>query len=202
MAKTPKPEAPQEIRLEYVALAELKRWPKNAKDHDLPEINAFYDRFGYVMPMLEDARSGKLVAGHGRLEMLEVKQAGGEPPPDRIIARDGDWWVPVIRGVAFKSDKEAAAYLLADNKISERGGWDADLLAEFMKENDIAAGGIGFSQNEIDKMIVSNADAELEGVLNLGEGSPAIIIECASEKQQRQLLNRFAKEGLKARALM
>ncbi len=120
------------IYTEYIALPDLMEWPTNPKLHALEEINASMDRFGYTQPMLIDERTGRLVAGHGRREQLLKKQESGEEPPLRIINHDGVWFVPVIRGVSFASDDAAAAYLLADNKLTEKGGWDSQALANIL----------------------------------------------------------------------
>lgn len=141
-----------DMRIEYLALAVLVKWPKNPKDHDLDALGASFRRFGYVDPIIIDERSGKMVAGHGRLDRLEESKAGGEKSPERIKVRaDGEWLVPVLRGVSFKSTKEAAAYLIANNQQAMLCGFDQDLLAEFVKENhvDIEAEGIGFTDRDL-----------------------------------------------------
>ena len=121
------------IYTEYIALSDLLAWPTNPKLHALEEINASMDRFGYTQPMLIDERVGRLVAGHGRREQLLKKKEAGEQPPLRIVAHDGEWYVPVVRGVSFPSDDAAAAYLLADNKLTEKGGWDAQNLVDMVQ---------------------------------------------------------------------
>ena len=58
-------------------------------------------RFGYVAPMILDERTGRLVAGHCRLESLKRAKSAGKAPPKRVRVENGDWLVPVVRGVAF-----------------------------------------------------------------------------------------------------
>lgn len=108
------------MRIEYVALAEIRRWPRNAKLHDLDAIGRSFDRFGYVSPMIRDEGSGQLVAGHGRLDELLRKKAAGESPPARVLAtRDGEWHAPVVCGASFDSPEDAEAYVVADNRLVE-----------------------------------------------------------------------------------
>jgi hypothetical protein len=57
--------------------------------------------------------------------------------------------VPVVRGVAFKNQKEADAYLLADNRQAELGGWDDVMLGEMLGEQVDAMDGIGFGLDDI-----------------------------------------------------
>ncbi len=45
---------------------------RNSKDHDVGEISKSVSRFGFVEPLIIDERTGKLVAGHGRLKTLRA----------------------------------------------------------------------------------------------------------------------------------
>jgi hypothetical protein len=47
---------------------------------------------------------------------------------------DGDWLVPVVRGVAFNSDAEIEAYLVADNRLTILGGWNEPELAGLLQD--------------------------------------------------------------------
>ena len=143
------------LRIEYVDLAALVRWPRNPKQHDLGTLHQSFKRFGYVAPILVDEGTGKIVAGHGRLDALQQAQASGEPPPERIQAKNGRWFVPVVRGLDFASELDAEAYLIADNQLTVLGGWDDNALAEVLK--DLAAqealDGIGFDREDVDALL-------------------------------------------------
>ena len=151
------------VRIEYVSLAELQRWPRNPKGHDLGAIHESYNRFGYVMPMLLDERTGRLAVGHGRLDALQQRKASGEEAPGGIRASDGAWSVPVVRGVSFESDGEMDAYVVADNRSTETGGWDEPGLAAILA--DLAAGeeglqGVGFDEDDLDVLLERLAQRE------------------------------------------
>lgn len=159
----PAPES-GEIRVEYTPLSELKRAPRNPKLHALDEIGKSMQRFGYVDPLIVDDATGTLVAGHGRMDELELLKATGQEAPARIRVReDGEWLVPVVRGVAFADQKEAEAYLMADNRLVELGGWDdagvskilAD-LAQGAQEGVDPLAGTGYSSQDLARL-----DAEL-----------------------------------------
>jgi hypothetical protein len=156
-AKTVTKAPADELRIEYMPLAEVKRWPRNPKTHDLDSLGESMDRFGFVMPMLRDDKTGKLVAGHGRLERLQKMKAAGEAAPKRVIVRGSEWYVPVICGVRFKDPREAEAYLLADNRQVERGGWDvgglAVILKDFMAQGEDALRGIGWTNREAEALL-------------------------------------------------
>ncbi len=153
---------PSQVHIEYVPLGELRRWLRNPKSHHLGDIHESYNRFGYVAPMLLDERTGRLVAGHGRLDALQQRKASGKPAPERIATRDGQWLVPVIRGVSFTSDEEAEAYGIADNRLVEAGGWNDAALAQVLA--DLAAGpgldGIGFDDEDLDVLLAGLMEPE------------------------------------------
>ena len=69
-----------DLRVEYLDLEGLVRAPRNPKQHDLGVLQASLDRFGFVAPIILDERTGRLVAGHGRLDALEKLKSedGGE----------------------------------------------------------------------------------------------------------------------------
>jgi DNA modification methylase len=143
------------LRLEFVDLTTLHRWPRNPKEHDLPAIRESFTRFGFVAPILVDEGTGRIVSGHGRLDALMALQAQGGAPPGRIRVDGKRWLVPVLRGVRFPSEGEAEAYLLADNQLTILGGWrDADLvplLDEFYQAGNLA--GTGFAAKDLDDVL-------------------------------------------------
>ncbi|WP_339096209.1 hypothetical protein WDJ50_02650 [Deinococcus sp. VB142] len=135
---TPKKTAPPAaLRIEYLPLDELSRWPGNPKAHADDAIAASISRFGFRDPLAIDETSGRLIAGHGRLTALERAHAAGSPAPQFVQVRgDGMWLIPVTRGGSFADEAEASAYLVAHNRTSELGGWDEGLLADFLKPLD------------------------------------------------------------------
>jgi hypothetical protein len=143
-------------RIEYVRLSAVECWPRNPKAHDLSAIQASLRRFGFVAPIVRDDSTGRLVAGHGRLEALLGLRRTGQTPPARIeVEADGEWLVPVLCGVSFANEREAEAYLLADNRLTEVGGWEEALLVEALRDlRDVdGLAGIGWSSREVDALI-------------------------------------------------
>lgn len=145
-----------EIRVEYLDFEEVVAWPRNPKDHDLHEIRKSFYRFGFIKPVLIDEGTGRLVAGHGRLDTLQVLRERGIEPPRGVQEVEGRWLIPVLRGVEFDNPAEAEAFLLADNRLSEIGGWKQDLLdvmIEEMCDVDGLLEGTGFEEAGIDKIL-------------------------------------------------
>lgn len=122
------------LRIEYVSIDALKKHPRNPKDHDIGAISRSVGRFGFTSPVIVDERTGYLVAGHGRIDTLSQMKAQGKQPPANVQRSGQDWLVPVIRGVAFNSDAEVEAYLVADNRLTILGGWNEPELARLLQD--------------------------------------------------------------------
>lgn len=122
----------------------LKPYARNARVHSpkqIAEIAASITAFGFNNPVLLDKHDG-IVAGHGRVEA--AKQLG--------LAT-----VPTIR-LEHLSEIQKRAYILADNKLAEKAGWDREILAielqhlmEINLDFDISI--TGFELPEIDVLI-------------------------------------------------
>lgn len=124
-----------ERRTEYLRLDNITGAIRNPKQHDGGGIAASIGKFGMAELPLLDERTGRLVAGHGRIDQLRAMRDAGQDPPDGIHTDpDGSWMVPVTRGWASRSDPEAEAYLAASNNLTTRGGWDDQELAAMLSD--------------------------------------------------------------------
>ncbi len=127
----------QIARLEYRPLSKIVPALVNPKNHELAGIASSIRQFGFIDPLLENAASGRLVAGHGRFEAVRMilLEDGIEKPPQYVTRekKTGEWCLPLLCGVSFASEEEAEAYLLADNRSVERGGWDRAALAPVLE---------------------------------------------------------------------
>ncbi len=170
-----------QMTLQYMALTDLLKTDKNPKKHDLPALRASMLRWGFTQPLAIDERSGKLVEGHGRIEVLqEMKKAGGKPP-QRVSVKGKDWLVPVVRGLSFATDLEAEAYLIAANQLTTAGGWDDGLLGSMMgqlKAANVSFDGLGFQQQTLDRMLAGFAPAA-EQLANLPAQAPSFTLAAA-----------------------
>lgn len=146
-----------EIRIEYQPLGELKHAAVNPKQHDEGGIGKSFELYGFTQPPLIDERTGQLVAGHGRIIVLaKAKEAKLEPPRRVRVRDDGEWLVPVLRGIAFADEDEAAGYLITDNKLVERGGWSMELLAgilDRLQKKRVPLTMLGWTRNEIQAVL-------------------------------------------------
>lgn len=132
------------------------------------------------MPVLVD-EAGMLIAGHGRV--LAARKLGLDEIPT-MVARG--WSAPQKR-----------AYILADNKLALDAGWDVELLAIEVEE-----------LSELGANMIASYDDVIGGGLGEGGDAPdqrpaerwAVIVDCASERDQVALLSRLRDEGLSVRA--
>lgn len=119
----------------YVRLSDVRPAATNPRVHDLPTIEAGIEDLGYLDAVVEDARTGRLIAGHGRIEALVQLRAQGKPVPDGILVDDdGEWMLPVQRGWASRDDAAAAAALVGHNKSTENARWNDYGLAALLEQ--------------------------------------------------------------------
>jgi len=144
------------LEVKYIDLDEIIEADNNPKDHDLGVIYQSINRFGFTNPIMLNESTGKLLAGHGRLQALKLIKDANEPVPDRIVEEDGRWMVPVIKGINIDNPAEAQAYLLADNRLTELGGWKNIDLIESLNEIMEKTGdldGTGYDLEDIDTIL-------------------------------------------------
>lgn len=113
----------------YVDIYEVQQADRNAKDHDIGTLTESMIRFGYTQPILIDRKTKKLLAGHGRIQALKTLKEGKYDAPKRIFVDDNKWFVP-CHEIDMENEGEAEAYLIADNRLTELGGWNDELLLE------------------------------------------------------------------------
>lgn len=149
-------DAPLPRQIEYRRLSDVLPADRNPKEHDDAAIQASIERHGFTEPVFEDGRTGKLVAGHGRLENLVLMRDAGHHMPEGIVADDdGEWMLPVVIGWSSADDEEAEDYVSVSNRLVELGGWDAQLLAEMYADPDRDLDGTGWTRESIDDLVAS-----------------------------------------------
>lgn len=168
-----------ERRIEYLPLVGLVPADTNPKRHRLDLLRSSIDRFGFATPALRDERTGRLVVGHGRTNTLTVMHAAGESPPDGIEVDDtGGWLVPVVVGWSSRSDAEASAYLIADNRHSELGGWDhnelTDLLGDLATTDADLVAVAGWDPAELADLLKASQPVNLDALAD-SLGAPAAV---------------------------
>lgn len=136
------------MNIEYTLIRDLRPYPNNARTHSQKQIRQIaksIKRFGFCNPVLTDDNN-QIVAGHGRVSA--AKQLGIDA-------------VPVVR-LSHLSEAEKRAYILADNKLAARAGWDRELLAielQGLVDLDFEIDLTGFETAEIDFILEDAREA-------------------------------------------
>jgi len=133
---------------------------ENPKDHDIAGIESSIQRWGFTEPITLNEHTGNLLAGHGRTETLSQMKEAGKKPPLGIKIKGAKWLVPVLRGISFKDRDEVRSYLIAINRLGERGGWSMPKLSSIlsgMMERRVKLEGTGFSLREAQRVVARGA---------------------------------------------
>jgi len=177
---------------EVVSINELKPHPKNPRQGDVAAIRSSIDANGWFGAVVAQKSTGFILAGNHRYRA--ACQRGAETIP--VLWIDCD-------------DQAALRILLVDNRTSDLAEYDDAWLAELLEQMKDDGGkllGTGFddaAMGELLRSLEANLDAEpAEDQREELVERFQILIECASDEEQRGLLERFAGEGLKCRALM
>jgi DNA modification methylase len=140
-----------ELQVTYEEIQNLVPYARNARTHSKRQIRQIADSiraFGFTTPILVN-RSRMIIAGHGRVEAA------------RLL---GTKRVPTIC-LENLNDDEVRAYILADNRLAEKAGWDNSILAielQHLTSVDLAfdVSITGFEIGEIDLILEEAAAAE------------------------------------------
>jgi DNA modification methylase len=139
-----------QLQVTYEEIQNLVPYARNARTHSKRQIRQIADSirtFGFLNPVLVN-RSRMIIAGHGRVDAAKLL---------------GMKSVPTICLENLTED-EIRAYILADNRLAEKAGWDNSILAielQHLTSVDLAfdVSITGFEVAEID-LILEQAAAE------------------------------------------
>jgi DNA methylase/ParB-like nuclease domain len=103
------------LKIEQMPIVALKSQDRNARTHSkrqIRQIAASIRKYGFCNPILTDDNL-QIIAGHGRVEaakLLEISE------------------VPTVR-LSHLSEADKRAYVIADNALATKAGWDREILA-------------------------------------------------------------------------
>lgn len=214
MTTTPKTTTPEipDLAIEYLPLAEIQFALLNAKGHDEATQRASFERWGMAQAIIRDDRTGRLLAGHGRVEATAAMRDDGEDPPRPGVklGPDGEWLIAVQVGVVSKDDDDAHALGLAFNRVGE-GLWDDRKLAMQLigLDGPDPLVGTGFDDAALMDVLSSlvkkeRTDRETEAADQSDElvESYSVVVTCTDEAHQLELIAQLETEGLECRALV
>lgn len=125
-----------------VPLEALKPYENNARTHSEEQVGQIADsitEFGFLNPILIDTENN-IIAGHGRYMAAQ---------------RLGMTSVPCLQ-IEGLSDEQRRAYILADNRLTELGGWDRELVSNELQDLKDAGFDIDLTGFDIDDIVISD----------------------------------------------
>jgi len=171
-------------------VATLQPNPRNPNQHGDKQVALLAKIIraqGWRSSIVVSTRSGFVVKGHGRLaaaKLLKVEQ------------------VPVDMQ-DYGSEAEELADMIADNRIAELADLSTEAISALVADLD---------QTDFDLSLTALSQEEISQMLGkvVSEDEPTqfipekwgVLVECATEMDQKHLLKKLSKEGLQCRALV
>lgn len=170
------------MKIERKRIAELKAAPYNPRKISVAAMKGLRQslkRFGLVQPIVWNKRSGLVVGGHQRLVAL---RAEGAAQADVVVVDLDD------------KDERALNITLNNPKIGGDFTPDLDVLLEEIRDQDSAL----FHDLKLDELLPKENSAvdELEYATKF-----QVVVEVATEVEQRDLYERLKSEGHKVKVL-
>lgn len=120
------------LRPNVVPIASITHHPENPRMGDVDAIAESLGRFGQVRPIVVQESTGYIVAGNHTTK----------------AARSLGWTEIAAVRVAL-SDEDALAYLLADNRLADRGSYDNEVLRELLQRASGNLAGTGYDEDDV-----------------------------------------------------
>lgn len=136
---------------EWVNPSELLPWAKNPRKNSeaVEPVMASIQEFGFGAPIVARQETREIIAGHTR--WLAAQKLGLERVPVRFLDI---------------TEEQAHRLALADNKLGEISTWDINELAGIFSGLAVASAdavkGLGFSKEEIDKLLATEGTSFLD----------------------------------------
>jgi len=173
----------------YVSTTDLIPYANNPRTHSdqqVAQVAASIQEFGFNNPILIDEHNS-IIAGHGRLAAAQKLNMNIVP-------------TILLEGL---SEAQRKAYVIADNKLTENGGWDYDLLAveiDRLKELDIDVNLTGFEPKEVNTILGEEIEKHVsDPKVDFFENE--MIMKFSSEKQLEKWYEMAEKEGIECKIL-
>jgi len=142
------------LQISRVALTRIVPDPANARSHNaanLDAIEASLRRFGQAEPLVVQAGTLRLIAGHGRLEAMR-----------KLGWTEADVVELEVEGI------DAAALSIALNRTAELADWDEPALARILAalQDEDALLGTGYTDGEVATLLAAARAAERQGLVD------------------------------------
>lgn len=160
-----------ELKIEYRPISQLHKYAGNPRIHSddqIAQLVASIQEFGFINPILID-EDDTIIAGHGRREAAELS---------------GLDEVPTITLTGL-TQEQRRALVIADNKLTENGGWNTDSLLNEIRaisESGYDTDILGFSEAEMKRLFKDKSSGSGEGE----GGNPVIQYNIVFEDEFQQ----------------
>ena len=168
-----------ELKIEYIAVDDLKPYEKNNKKHedfDIGEIAKSISKYEMIDPVGIWGKDNTIVEGHGRV--LACKQLGIDK-------------VPCIR-LDHLTDEQRREYAIVHNKSQELALYDFDNLADELSEINLDAFNFDFGVSFDD----DDTETKEREEIALNE-SISVVVECADDEEAETIFEKLSEEGYK-----
>ena len=175
-----------------VSIDDVIEDPANARKHgdvNLKSIETSLRLYGQVEPLVVQRSTMKVIGGNGRLKVM--RKLG---------------WTEVDIADTEIDNAGAAALGIVLNRTAELAEWNNDILDSVLREIDTG-------DEELQALLSQLADDE--NLYDLTDDEPgasddknvdvesinAVLVECGTESEQRQVFEEMQKRGMKCRVL-
>lgn len=212
------------LALIYVPIRLIPYWEGNFKKHDIGKLWESIAKYGFRDPFAWDKNlnggKGGVIEGNGRKEALDHGFKAKAQPPRGITEKDGEWFAPLLVGIDAKNEKEAIAYGIDHNASNLAGSeFSAIDIAKLFEQDDYLATLQELAAYDELPLMVDGDDLDLllgvldeneDGTSAIGAGDQShllhdswrVLVECKSEVEQQQVLDKLIEDGHECRALI
>jgi hypothetical protein len=137
-ADAERPRIAENLAVLAVPIDSVQPSPRNPREGDVGAISESLKRFGQQKPIVVQASSRNVVAGNHLYRAAQALE-----------------WTEIAANVVEMSDREAKAFMIADNRTADLGTYDqaelASMLRELSVEDDLA--GTGYDGEDVDELL-------------------------------------------------
>lgn len=164
---------------------QVTRHPANPREGDVDAIVESIEANGYIAPVVVQKSTGYILAGNHRYDALLALDATEIP----VIQVDID-------------DVAAKRYLLADNRTSDLGRYNEQVLIDLLLElADTPTGllGTGYTQDALEALLTD--DAAAGGGFGMPHTMHTVVVDCPDEQTQSEVVAYLRSGGYQPRAV-
>ena len=167
-------------------------YARNSRTHSPEQVQQVANsirEFGFTNPVLIDGDNG-LIAGHGRV--MAAQSLGLEQ-------------VPCIR-LAYLTEAQKRAYIIADNQLALNSGWDEAMLkAELqdLQKIDFDLDLLGFDDDFLSNIMDISEETQAKPQTGIDyQEHYAIVVTCESCSHQEDVYNKLVEMGFVCKLLV